>query len=302
MDASGGTRPAVALLGLGNMGLPMARNLAAAGLPLTVWNRSPGRSDGLGVRVAQSPAEAATGADAVVLMLADGRASAEVLGPGGVLDACRPGTLVIDMASIPPELARRHAMDCVERGLGHLDAPVSGGTTGAEAGTLAIMVGGTPEDFERARPVLTPLGRATLVGPAGAGQLAKLANQVIVAVTIGAVAEGLLLAAAGGADPAAVVDALRGGFADGPILRGHGARMIARDFVPGGRSRWQLKDLDTVAAEAEALGLVLPLAETVRAAFRTLVGHGGADLDHSALALELERLNPGWQIGMVTKN
>jgi 2-hydroxy-3-oxopropionate reductase len=297
MHPTEGTRPAVALLGLGNMGLPMARNLAAAGLPLTVWNRSPGRTAGLEVPVAPSPAEAAAGADVVVLMLADGQASAEVLGPGGVLEACRPGALVIDMASILPELARRHAAACAQRGLGHLDAPVSGGTAGAQAGTLAIMAGGTPEDFERARPVLAPLGRATLVGPAGAGQLAKLANQVIVAVTIGAVAEGLLLAASGGADPAAVVDALRGGFADGPILRGHGARMIARDFAPGGRSRWQLKDLDTVAAEAGALGLALPLAEAVRAAFRDLVGHDGGDLDHSALALELERLNPGRRIG-----
>jgi 2-hydroxy-3-oxopropionate reductase len=170
---------------------------------------------------------------------------------------------------------------------------VSGGTAGAEAATLAIMVGGSKAAFERARPVFETLGRPTLVGPSGAGQLAKLANQLIVGVTIGAVAEALLLAAGGGADPAAVREALLGGFADSRILQLHGNRMLDRNFVPGGTARTQLKDLDSALAEARAAGLTLPILERVDALYRDLVAAGDGALDHSGLLVGLERLNGG---------
>jgi len=205
-----------------------------------------------------------------------------------------PGALVIDMSSAPPDLARTHAKWFAARGIDYLDAPVSGGTIGAEQATLAIMVGGAPAAFERAAPIFAALGRATLVGPAGSGQLA---NQAIVAVTIGAVAEALLLAAAGGADPAAVRQAILGGFADSRVLALHGNRMILRDFIPGGPADHQVKDCATIVATAKAAGLTLPFAETALALFRDLVAHGGARYDHSALLLELERRNAPARIG-----
>jgi len=160
-----------------------------------------------------------------------------------------------------------------------------------EQGTLAIMAGGDAADFARVEPILRHLGRPTLVGPSGTGQLAKLCNQTIVAVTIGAVAEALLLAKAGGADPAQVREALSGGYADSLILKVHGQRMIARTFEPGGPSRLQLKDLHNILAAAERAGLRLPLASHVTALYEALVQHGGAELDHSALLLEIERMN-----------
>ena len=168
---------------------------------------------------------------------------------------------------------------------------------GAEAGSLAIMAGGEPEAFARAQPIFAALGRATRVGPAGSGQLAKCCNQAIVAITIGAVSEALLLAAASGADPAAVRAALMGGFADSRILQLHGKRMIERDFVPGGRARVQLKDQNTILAAAQQAQLRLPLSECVTALYRDLIEHGGGELDQNALLLELERINAPARLG-----
>ena len=284
----------IALLGTGLMGTPMALNLLSAGHVVTVWNRTPEKTAPLverGATAAPAPAQAVERAELVITMLADGPAVAEVLFERGVAASVPAGALVVDMSSIPPGFARRHAAHLRERGVGHLDAPVSGGTVGAEAGTLAIMAGGERSDFERARGVLEALGRPLHVGPDGSGQLAKLVNQLIVAVTIGAVAEGLLLAGAGGADPAAVRHALRGGFAESRVLELHGERMLTRNFEPGGRTRMQLKDLNTVVDVAGELGLELPLALETRALFRSLSDGGGGDLDHSALLLELERRN-----------
>jgi 2-hydroxy-3-oxopropionate reductase len=221
-------------------------------------------------------------------MLADGPTVHKVLFDSGV--ELGPGALVVDMSSIAPALAREHAALLAEHDVAHLDAPVSGGTVGAEEGTLAIMVGGERAAFDRARPLLETLGRPTYVGPAGSGQLAKCVNQLVVAVTIGAVAEGLLLASAGGADPAAVREAILGGFAESRILREHGARMLTRDFEPGGRSRLQVKDLDTILDVAGGIALELPFASLARELFRDLVENGDGELDHSALLLELERL------------
>ena len=216
----------------------------------------------------------------------------------GVAEALASGALVIDMASIPPSVARDHAARLTRRRVHHLDAPVSGGVVGAEQGTLAIMAGGDAGDIAAAEAVFAALGRVTHVGPSGSGQLAKLANQAIVGITIGAVSEALLLAAAGGADPAAVRDAIRGGFAESRILDLHGGRMVARDFVPGGASRIQLKDMETIIATADEIGIDLPLARNVRDRYRRLVDEmGEGALDHAALLLELEATNAPSRIG-----
>lgn len=290
----------IGFLGTGLMGAPMAANLLKAGFILTVWNRTGAKTRPLadaGAGVADAPAGVAEGADAVISMLENGPVVTEVLFDRGVADALAPGALVIDMASIPPSTARDHAGRLEKKGVGHLDAPVSGGTRGAAEGTLAIMAGGALEDFERAREILQALGRATHVGPAGAGQLAKCTNQVIVAITIGAVAEGLLLAAAGGADPAAVREAITGGFADSRILQEHGRRMIERDFVPGGPIRMQMKDLNTALDAAAEASLALPITSMIKELFQALLDAGGNDFDHSALLLELERQSPTVRLG-----
>ena len=190
---------------------------------------------------------------------------------------------MIDMSSIAPSIAREHAALLEAFGIAYLDAPVSGGTKGAAAGTLAIMVGGDAATFARATPILSVLGRPTHVGPSGAGQIAKLANQVIVGVTLGAVAEALTLAARAGADPAAVRTALSGGFADSRILQEHGARMLAGDFTPGGTVKNQIKDLKTAIALASENHIDLPLLEATRVQFQAIADNLGDQLDHSAI-------------------
>jgi 2-hydroxy-3-oxopropionate reductase len=222
-------------------------------------------------------------------MLENGTIVGDVLFAQGVADAVRAGTIVVDMSSIKPAEAQDHARRLAERGVHHIDAPVSGGTLGAEQGTLAIMAGGHPEIFTRVEPVLSVMGRPVHVGPHGTGQLAKLANQIIVGVTIGAVAEALLLSHRGGADPAKVREALRGGFAESRVLEVHGQRMIERDFVTKGRSVTHLKDLDNALDAAERIAVeALPYTAITADLFRGLIEHAG-DLDHSGLLVELER-------------
>ena len=203
----------------------------------------------------------------------------------------------MDCSSIPPATARGHAARLDARGVGYLDAPVSGGPSGAESASLAIMVGGCETDFARGAPLLKAMGTPTHVGPAGAGQTAKLANQVIVGLAIGAVAEGLLLAEKGGADPAKVKQALTGGFADSKVLQIHGQRMLDRVFIPGAAARVHLKDMATILDAAGEAGLSLPLSQAVHGLFRDLAVHGGAGYDHSALLLELERRNAPARLG-----
>jgi len=295
------TTQKIAFLGIGLMGAPMARNLITGGLKVSVWNRDITKAQALaaaGANVAPSPADAAKSAGTVITMLANGPAVEMVMfGPNGAAESLAKGALVIDMSSSPPEMARDHAKRLAGKGVDYLDAPVSGGIMGAAEGKLAIMVGGESRVFARALPVITRLGHPTLVGPVGSGQLAKLCNQAIVAVTIGVVAEALLLAAAGGADPAAVRQAIMGGFAQSRVLTSHGNRMILRDFIPGGPAAHQLKDCETIVAAAKAVKLSLPFAETALGLFRDLVAHGGARYDHSALLLELERRNSPARVG-----
>ena len=285
----------IALLGTGLMGLPMSRCLLKAGFDLTVWNRSIDKAKPLetdGAALAASAAEAVVGADVIITMLSDGGATGELIGSAEVNEALKVGALWLDMSSIKPEEARAQASHLKALGIDHLDAPVSGGTKGAEAGSLAIMVGGSAEVFERARPVFEAMGRPVLVGPSGSGQLSKLANQAIVAVTIGAVAEAMLLVEQGGADPSAVRAALAGGFADSVILQQHGARMERRDFAPGGLTKFQVKDLDNLLGEAGALGLTLPVSQHIRDRFEHFSSAmGGAEQDHSGLFLELLEQN-----------
>lgn len=281
----------IALLGTGLMGYPMSRNIAAAGYDLTVWNRSQHKAEGLtahGVGIADKVEIAVSGADVIISMLSDGPAVAGIIETAK--SGLKQGAIWLDMSSTKPDETRRFADTLKTVQVAFLDAPVSGGSKGAEAGTLAIMVGGDAENFAAAEPVFAAMGRATLVGPTGAGQLAKLANQAIVAVTIGAVAEAMLLLEQNGADATAVRAALKGGFADSTILQQHGARMTNRDFDPGGLTKLQLKDLDNVLAEAGSLKL--PVVEHVRDRFhRYMTEMDGGDRDHSGLFEELRDLN-----------
>ena len=293
--------PSIAFLGIGIMGRPMAANLLAAGYPVAVWNRSPGKTAPLaeaGARAGTTPADAAEGAEVVFTMLSNGAAVSEVLfGESGAAAALSDRALVIDCSSIEPARARDHAERLAAAGIGALDAPVSGGPSGAEAAGLAIMVGGSEADFAKGEPVLEALGRPLRVGPAGAGQLAKLANQIIVGLEIAAVAEALLLASQGGADPARVREAMSGGFADSLVLQIHGERMLERKFLPGGAARVHLKDFTNIVSEAEACGLELPFSRTALELFRSLVERGGGGYDHSALLLELEHRNAPARLG-----
>lgn len=284
----------IAVLGTGMMGLPMARRLCQAGHKVHAWNRTPAKAEPLaadGARVHAQAADAARQADIVISLLENGGVVAQVLFEQGVAQAMAPGALFIDMASIQPSEARDHAARLGERGIAHLDAPVSGGTVGAEAGTLAIMAGGRPADYARAQPVFAALGRATHVGPHGAGQLAKLANQMIVGITIGAVAEALLFAAKGGADMAKVREAITGGFADSRILQLHGQRMVERDFAPRGRMTVQLKDMRNALATAREIGFDAPVTTLFEALYSAGVEHGLGGLDHSGLFVELASRN-----------
>lgn len=285
----------IAFLGTGLMGGPMVKNLASAGYEITAWNRTSSKAEFLlqfGVDVKGLAADAVKNADVVVSMLSNGDASAQMQSDKDVQISLSSNATWIEMGSIKPDESRLHSKKLAELGVNYLDAPVSGGTKGAENGTLAIMVGGERSVFKKVKNVFAPMGRAVFVGPTGSGQLAKLANQAIVAITIGAVAEATLLLEEGGADVGAVRDALLGGFADSTILQQHGKRMSERNFDPGGPSRLQLKDLKNILAEAKALNVDLPFSIAAHDRFSRLVNSlDGSELDHSALFLELLETN-----------
>lgn len=287
----------IAVLGAGLMGAPMARRLLAASFDLSVWNRTPSKAMALaefGANFAETPGDAVDHAGIVISMLEAGPVVAQVM--QAALPYLSPGTLWIDMSSTGQAEAQNFHALLAEHGHGFLDAPVSGGVAGAEAGNLAIMAGGSASDFERAQPLFVAMGRPTLVGPPGSGQVAKLCNQLIVGATLNIVAEALLLAQAAGADPAAMREAIRGGFAESRILEVHGQRMLDRNFLPGGQVKSQLKDLNNVLAAATAAGLSLPLAALVTNHYQILAeDHAGAD--HAAILLAVEQGNPGLRLG-----
>lgn len=287
-------RPLIAFLGTGVMGLPMARRLCEAGYAPQVWNRTPGKADplaALGAVIHSYADTAAASADIVISMLESGPVVKDVLFAHGVAAVMKPGALFLDMASIQPREARDHAARLGALGIAHLDAPVSGGPGGAETGTLAIMAGGKAEDFARALPVLGHFGRATHVGPHGSGQLTKLANQMIVGITIGAVAEALLFTSRGGADMAKVKEAITGGFADSRVLQLHGQRMLERDFAPRARMDIQLKDMRNALATAQEIGFEAPITALFERLYAEGVENGLTDLDQSALFVELASRN-----------
>ena len=284
----------IALLGVGLMGYPMGRRLREAGYTLHAWNRTLAKAQRLataGAIVHANATEAVRDADIVITMLDDGAVVNKVLFELGAANAMKPGTLLIDMSSIRPAEARDHAARLSELHIAYMDAPVSGGTIGAESGTLAIMAGGKATSFEMALPVLGVFGRPTHVGPIGAGQLAKLANQMIVGATIGIVAEALLLCERGGANMAKVKEAVTGGFADSRILQVHGQRMVERDFAPRGRMSIQLKDLRNALATASEVGFDAPITALFEQLYAEGIDHGLADLDQAGLFVELASRN-----------
>jgi 2-hydroxy-3-oxopropionate reductase len=287
----------ITFLGIGLMGDPMARRLLAAGHQVTVWNRTHAKAQMLaevGARPVADLAQAVDGAQMVISMLEAGPTVQLVL--QAALPALSAEALWIDMSSTQQAEAQSFHAQLTAQGRRFIDAPVSGGVGGAAAGTLAIMAGGSAEDFAEAEAVMAAMGRATLVGPAGSGQVAKLCNQLIVGATINIVAEAMLLAQAAGADPAAMRTAIRGGFAESKILEVHGQRMLERNFVAGGKVATQLKDQRNILAAAEAAGIVLPLTELVTARYMTLA-QTIPQADHAAALIGLEQLNPGQRVG-----
>ena len=286
----------VGFVGLGLMGFPMCRNLIKAGADVVATTRSADplkRIADEGARTTASPKAVAENADIVVIMVADTPAVEAVLGgENGVLAGIGSDSLIIDMGTTAVTRTRELAASIEALGASYVDAPVSGGTLGAQGGTLTIMAGGNEDAVERARPVLEVLGaRLTHVGPVGTGQVAKAANQVIVGLNIGAVAEALMLAAHAGADPAKVREALKGGFADSRILEVHGQRMIDAAFAPGGKVVTQRKDMAQALDLAAELGIEMPATALNKDLYERLIENGGGELDHSAL---IKALDPDW--------
>lgn len=279
---------AIGFIGLGLMGKPMCRNLIDAGAQLVVTNRSPEPRREMaeaGAVAVNTPGDVAAKSRIIIMIVADTVAVESVLlGENGLIHHIQEDTLVIDMGTTAVPATRQFAAQIAEKGGDYVDAPVSGGTIGAESGNLTIMAGGTEAGFGRALPVLQVLGgRVTHVGDVGAGQVAKAANQVIVGLNIGAVAEALALAKAAGVDPGKVREALQGGFADSRILEVHGQRMVESDYRLGARCTTQRKDMNQALEFADTLGLDMPATALSRELYDRLIDADGADLDHSAL-------------------
>jgi 3-hydroxyisobutyrate dehydrogenase-like beta-hydroxyacid dehydrogenase len=287
----------IAFLGIGLMGRPMAARLAQAGFTVRAWNRTFAKAETLRAANAEPVADlagAVQGAQVVISILEAGPVVAEVM--QGALPALDPGTIWIDMSSTRHDEALRFDATLTAHGCRFIDAPVSGGVGGAEGGALAIMAGAGQADFDQVVKILEAMGKPQRVGPVGSGQVAKLCNQLIVGATLNVVAEALLLAQAAGADPAAVREAIRGGFAGSRILEVHGQRMLERNFVPGGQVKSQLKDLRNVLAAAQAAGLTLPVTELVTRQYET-IENTLPTADHAAALLALEQMNPGRRLG-----
>lgn len=281
----------VAVIGLGRMGRPMASSVAQSGFEVKAWNRSRRATDGLpaNLTIVASASQAVAGAGTIIVMLSDSKAVESVLFDEDLAAHIARGAIVIDMGTSGPSAAREHARKLAARGIRYLDAPVSGGVHGAANATLSILAGGDQQTFAEAAPVLACMGRPTYLGPVGSGQTAKLANQLIVAGYIGAVAEGVRFAEQQGMDAAALVTALEGGFADSAVLRQHGRKMAARDFVPGGTCGLHLKDLRLAAELAGAdFDRLVHSSEALRR-FERLVAEGHEGSDHCAYYLTYEK-------------
>ena len=284
----------IGFIGTGLMGLPMAKNILKAGYNLKAFNRSKNKAAPLkdqGAEISSSIKEAVSDSDVVITMLTDDNAVDEIMSSSDFLGGLKSEAIVIDMSSVKPSTATNHGNNLKSKNINYLDAPVSGGTIGAEEASLAIMVGGEQDIFNRASEILKTMGNPTLVGPVGSGQVSKLANQIIVGLTIGAVAEAVTLCEKAGADPVKMISALSGGWADSKILQTHGKRMIEKDFSPKGKTSTHLKDMNNILDCANNFNTHLPISNLVKEMYKTLVENGHGNKDHSSLYMEIERMN-----------
>jgi 2-hydroxy-3-oxopropionate reductase len=283
----------VGFIGTGLMGLPMAKNILSKKFKLNVWNRTPGKTLELekkGAKVFKDIKDLVQNSKVIVSMLANDDVCKTIL-IKKIQSYLKKGQIVIDMSSTTQNTALEISKALKKKKVFFLDAPVSGGTIGAEKGTLAIMVGGDKKIFNTVKPLFKSMGTAIYVGKTGCGQVAKLANQTIVGISIGAVSEALILAEAAGADPKAVREIMLRGFAGGPILKNHGLRILTKNFKPGGKASTQLKDMNNIIATAKKYKLNLPIAKKVQELYAKTVKSGRANLDHSALYLFIKALS-----------
>ena len=286
----------IGFIGTGLMGFPMAKNILKAGYKVRAFNRSKNKAEPLkdfGAEISNSIRELVKESHVVITMLTNDDAVNEVLGSDEFLNNLKPNSTVIDMSSVKQTTAVNHGKNLTSRKINYLDAPVSGGTIGAEEASLAIMIGGEQIVFESVKDILKSMGNPTLVGPIGCGQVSKLANQIIVGLAIGAVAEAVTLCEKAGADPNKMIKALSGGWADSKVLRTHGKRMIDKDFSPKGKTSSQLKDMNNILECANNYNTQLPISNLVKEMYKSLVENGHGETDHSSLYKEIERINNG---------
>ncbi len=289
-------KPKIGFIGMGIMGKPMARNLRKAGYDVTVYDIFPAPVEEMkkeGFAAASSNKEIAQNADVVITMVPDSADSeAAILGANGVLEGAKAGTIVLDMSSINPLVSRKIGVELEKKGIRFMDAPVSGGEPGAIAGTLAIMCGGKQDLFDEVKPILDTMGGSvTLCGDVGAGNVTKLANQIIVAINIEAVSEAMVLAQKAGVDPEVVFNAIKGGLAGSSVLNAKGPMMFSRNFKPGFRIRLHQKDLHNTLMTAKDLGVSLPVTAIVQQMLTTLMNNGQGNDDHSAIVNFIELIN-----------
>ena len=284
----------IGFIGIGLMGLPMAKNILKAGYNLKVFNRTKSKAEPLkeyGAKITNTIQDLVKECDIVITMLTEDVSVDDVMNSSDFLENLKLKATVIDMSSVKPSTATKHGNNLKIKNINYLDAPVSGGTNGAEEASLAIMVGGDQKVFDNSFDVLKTMGNPTLVGPVGSGQVSKLANQIIVGLTIGAVAEAITLCEKAGADPNKMIKALSGGWADSKILQTPGKRMIEKDFTPKGSTYTHLKDMNNILDCANSYNTHLPISNLVKEMYKTLVENGHGETDHSSLYKEIERLN-----------
>ena len=284
----------IGFIGIGLMGFPMAKNLLKSGYNLKAYNRSQDKADRLkefGAEISTSIKDVVTNSDVVIAMLTDDSAVEKVMGSDEFISNIKESATVIDMSSVNPVITKKYAEILKEKNINYLDAPVSGGTIGAEEASLAIMVGGDEKTFKECYDLLKILGNPTLVGPVTSGQISKLANQIIVGVTIGAVAEAVTLCEKSGTNPSKMIEALSGGWADSKILQTHGKRMIGKNFSPKGKTTTQLKDMTNIINAGKAVDTHLPISSLIKEMYKDLVADGHGNTDHSSLYNAIEKIN-----------
>ena len=284
----------IGFIGIGLMGFPISKNLIKSGYNLKAYNRSQDKADRLkefGAEISLSIKEVVTNVDVVITMLTDDAAVEKVMSSDEFISNIKKGATVIDMSSVNPVITKKYADILKEKNINYLDAPVSGGTIGAEEASLAIMVGGDEKTFKQCYDLLKILGNPTLVGPVTSGQISKLANQIIVGVTIGAVAEAVTLCEKSGTNPSKMIEALSGGWADSKILQTHGKRMISKDFSPKGKTTTQLKDMTNIINAGKAVETHLPISSLIKEMYKDLVADGHGNTDHSSLYNAIEKVN-----------